>query len=88
MWTTSRLAVTSRFNLIENIGFREDATHTKKIYQIDKSRIQMSLERLSFPLIAPKLFAPNYAYQRWIELYATRPILAKLVNRIKNYVTQ
>ena len=88
LWSTSRISITPRFNLIENIGFGEDATHTKKSYQIDFNRIQMSDERLSFPLIGPEIFAPSHAYQRWIERYATRSILSKLLNRLKNYASQ
>ncbi|WP_071467504.1 hypothetical protein [Polynucleobacter asymbioticus] len=85
LWSTARLAITPRFNLIENIGFGADATHTKQSYQIDASRIKMSRERLNFPLIEPKIFSPNYVYQVWVERYATRSILIKLMNRIKNY---
>jgi hypothetical protein len=88
LWSTARMAITPRFNLIENIGFGADATHTKQSYQIDASRIQMSRERLKFPLVEPKVFSPNYVYQVWLERYATRSILFKLINRIKNYVIQ
>ena len=85
LWSSARLAITPRINLVENIGFGPDATHTKSLDQINSNRIKMSTDRLRFPLIAPRIFAANYDYQNWIERYATRSIFTKVFYKLKKY---
>lgn len=86
LWSASQLSVVPRFNLIENIGFGADATHTKTIHSQNIQRSKMGEERLTFPLVAPELMVPNYHYQQWIEKFATRPFLFKLLSIVKDYV--
>jgi hypothetical protein len=88
LWTTARFAIAPRMNLIENIGFGPDATHTKNASQIDSGRIQMSQGRLQFPLIAPKIMVPNSNYQHWLEKHSSRSSFVKILNRLKNYVSR
>jgi hypothetical protein len=85
LWSTSRLSICPRFNLIENIGFGADATHTKIKLSKDEYRYKMSSMRLHFPLNSPKIMAPNYRYQQWIERFATRSMLTKILKRLKSY---
>ena len=82
LWITSRLSIAPRFNLIENIGFGPQATHTKYADRVNNDRCKMGLGYLDFPLRAPKIMTPNYKYQLRLENYATRTIFAKLINRI------
>lgn len=85
LWSTNRLSICPRFDLIENIGFGPDATHTQfKPFWYGNPN-ESSLLRLSFPLVAPEIMAPNYAYQKMIEKIATRSILRKIVDRLKAY---
>ncbi len=86
LWSTGRLSICPRFNLIENIGFGPDATHTKIRKSNKNGSNQLSAFRLVFPLVVPKILVPNYAYQEWIEKMATKSILRKILDRLKNYV--
>ena len=86
LWTTSRLCICPRFNLIDNIGFGSNATHTTTNLSKSDVRYKMSSLRLNFPLNSPKILAPNYRYQQWVEGFATRPIFVKILNRLKSYV--
>ena len=54
-WAQSRLSIVPKVNLISNIGFRSDATHTSKqsIYAA------MSTDALGFPLSHPRLQYAN-----------------------------
>lgn len=86
LWSASQLSVVPRFNLIENIGFGADATHTKTNHSQNMQRGKMGDEHLIFPLVSPELMVPNHRYQQWIEKFATRPFLFKLLSIVKDYV--
>jgi len=79
MWSTGRLAVSPRFNLIENLGFGPAATHTVRRGGEIERRSKMAQARLRFPITAPAMICPNYAFQKFLEGLATQPrILAVL----------
>lgn len=82
MWTTGRLAVSPRFNLVENIGFGVDATHTVRRGGEIEERSKASTARLSFPLTAPSMMCPNRAYQEFLEGLATRPLLLRAIRAL------
>jgi hypothetical protein len=85
LWTTGRMAIAPRLNLIENIGFGIDATHTKNSGLIsDMSKINH--QRLSFPLVKPELVLPNVKYLKYIENFATRSLFARVIDRIFSYI--
>jgi hypothetical protein len=86
LWSTARFSICPRLNLIKNIGFGSDATHTKTKISSDDARYKMSEFGLSFPLTPPKMMAPNIRYQKWIEHIATRSLLTKIMNKVKSYV--
>ena len=73
MWSANRLAVSPRFNLIENLGFGPAATHTVRQGGEIERRSKMASERLHFPLAAPPMLCPNHAFQLLMERLATRP---------------
>ena len=83
LWSTARLAIAPRFNLIQNIGFGPNATHTIDASQEDARRVEMSPKRLSFPLKAPKIMTPNYQYQRSLEQYAAPPFFTRILKRLR-----
>jgi len=85
LWSTSRLALTPRTNLIENIGFDADATHTKAGGAL-AARARLGTQSLRFPLRAPAQLMPNLAYQRHLERFATRSRLQRLAERILHHV--
>jgi hypothetical protein len=59
LWTQNLLNIVPRCNLIENIGFSADATHTKKADE----GFKIKAESLSFPLVHPPAIMdwPDYA---------------------------
>ena len=85
LWTTNRLAVAPRFNLIENIGFGVDATHTKTAGAIS-NRATLGLQRLTWPLLAPPTTLPNISYQDYLERFATRSFFTRILERLLTYV--
>lgn len=85
LWSTNRLSIAPRFNLIENIGFGENATHTTTANEISKLA-KASTERLSFPLIEPSHLIPNFKYQKFLESLATPKSKVRFFRRIISYV--
>ena len=81
LWVTSRLAITPRINLIENIGFGPNATHTKLENHTLAKMSLMHIENLNFPLTPPSSYIPNLSYKLFIEKFATRSILCKVLER-------
>lgn len=86
MWASNRLAVTPKFNLIENIGFGADATHTIRSGGVIERLSKMSQKRLNFPLSAPNLVCENNAYATYLERLSTRSIFLKLCSYLYNFV--
>ncbi|MGV1869921.1 hypothetical protein [Agrobacterium rosae] len=56
LWRQRQLTLLPATNLISNIGFREDATHTKR----DHPLANLQRDRLEFPLRHPTDFNPNF----------------------------
>jgi hypothetical protein len=86
LWSTGRLSICPRVDLIENIGFGPDATHTQFKPSWYSNVKNLNTLRLSFPLRYPEIIAPNYAYQKCIEKISTRSIFLKIVDRLKAYL--
>lgn len=82
LWTTSRLAIVPRFNLVENVGFGPEATHTTNADHPIAAKAIMHNDRLAGKLRSPHLMLPNHSYQQYIENFATRSKLAKLFERL------
>lgn len=64
-WAQSGLSILPSCNLVGNIGFAEDATHTNK----GKSNVLSRLpeESLKFPLSHPPIVARTYEAERWTD---------------------
>ena len=84
LWSTGRLAIAPRFNLIENIGFTAEATHTKFAGTL-AALAKQGTERLRSPLRGPKLLLPNLEYQSFQEALGSRTLLGKIFERIKSH---
>jgi hypothetical protein len=85
LWSTGRLSITPKINLISNIGFDNSATHTRCSGDANNSRYQMSKKALNFPLQAPKIMIENKAYKHTRERIACRSIYSKLAERIGRF---
>ncbi len=76
------LSLIPSVNLVSNLGWGADATHT---LEPDDPRAAMTAGSLSFPLRHPQDLMPHDAadlayFQRW---FAPRPLLARVVNKLK-----
>ena len=64
-WAQSGLTILPACNLVKNIGFDEDATHTKG----NSGRLsKLPLESLTFPLSHPPSIIRDYVADRWSDL--------------------
>jgi hypothetical protein len=70
LWAERGLAITPRVNLIKNIGFGEDATHTTSP---NDSRLRVARRSMQFPLIHP----PDVVRDK----EADRAVVARMVAR-------
>lgn len=77
------LTILPKVNLIENIGFGVNATHTK---DIDGSK-KVAAKHLSFPLLCPENIAPDRMYDQYLfeRLWLSHESLpVRLYKKIKN----
>jgi hypothetical protein len=81
-----RIAVMPNVNLISNIGFGEEATHTKDISIL----ANMELQEMVFPLKHPDgMFASTFLDKRYFENFIARSLYgrvkARLINLLRKY---
>jgi len=83
-WTQGRLAIIPQVNLISNIGFGQDATHTigSSIYS------EMRCEPISFPLLHPRIFlafkeADDYTTKNMLPSNFLKRVFTKLKSYLK-----
>jgi hypothetical protein len=81
LWSQSQLAVIPRINLVENIGFGAQATHTRSKDHPLAQLSRASTERLHFPLTVPENICSSIRYERYIESIAIPGIKLRL-NRL------
>lgn len=82
LWSTGRLSIIPKVNLISNIGFDNAATHTKWSGYASSPRFQMSSKSFNAIPIGPNMMIENKAYQNARENFANRSILSRLGARI------
>ncbi len=87
LWTSNRLAVVPRMNLVENLGFSVDATHTKSKYNKLASMSKIADINITFPLIKNKFIIEDSSYKNFIEKFANRGVFTKAMERIFSYLT-
>ena len=83
LWSTGRLSIIPKINLISNIGFDEAATHTRWRGDASNARFRMSKKSFNLSLTQPKLMIENKAYQKARESFANHPFFLKLVEKIR-----
>lgn len=81
-----QLSVVPSVNLVSNIGFNEDGTHTKAS---DNPAANIPTHSLAFPLVHPSEIAPDHLYEekyvKWVWCYHKRMNPVKFTwLRIKN----
>jgi hypothetical protein len=81
-WQQDRLCIWPRTNLISNIGFRPDATHTR---DIDSALARLRTAPVTFPLIHPRVHAREIALDDAFERkYHGRPTMTdRIISRLK-----
>jgi hypothetical protein len=77
------LAIIPKKNLIENVGFRADATHTHSSNEVLESK--MKINSIDFPLIHPKEVISNDVYtDYYFSLFdRPQPYYKRILKRIK-----
>jgi hypothetical protein len=62
------MSIVPKYNMIKNIGFGEDATHTNltfsKLSRKQKKMFYMSTYEIPFPLHEPKFIIPDKLYDK------------------------
>lgn len=78
--TQGFVSITPEINLISNIGFGPDATHTHgfNIYS------NMKTKEMIFPLTHPEIFLPNYSADNYVAngQFTTISFFRRLINKI------
>lgn len=78
-YASGGLAVTPRVNLVSNVGFGPDATHTTAT---DHKLAEIPTGRLGFPLTHPRTIEPSVEYDR---MYYERLVRKTARNKIRNF---
>ena len=84
--THDQLSVVPAVNLVTNIGFNSDATHTK---EITNPAFNIPTITMNFPLKHPQKIKPDFAYEelfvKWVWCYHKRlPFIFHLKQFVKN----
>lgn len=76
---SNSLAIVPHVNLVSNIGFGADATHTTVI----NPRFMLPASSMEFPLRHPRSFVPLRSLdQRWLQAMIPPPILQRVVKKL------
>lgn len=79
------LSVVPNTNLITNIGFGNDATHT---FNTDLSEANMAVRAMDFPLHHPPFVIRDYKTdKRKMDAFLSRPLSLRIKNRLKRIFT-
>lgn len=77
------LTVVPKNNLISNIGFGQDATHTKSV---DSLKQKIKTESIYFPITHPKFIVPDQKIDKWYQEKMIGP--SSIQSRIKIKIGQ
>lgn len=82
-WMSNRLNILPSVNLISNIGFGSDATHTKGYSEL----ANLPVEDLTFPLRHPDKIKVNIAADQYTDrLCFRRPLYKRLIGKLGQYI--
>jgi hypothetical protein len=82
----SGLGITPNNNLISNIGFNEDATHTKDMNSSSSNRQRTRIENICHPtFILQDSVADKYTYEHHCGLNLQDGVMQTIKRYIRNY---
>ncbi|MCW7466234.1 hypothetical protein [Leptospira levettii] len=79
-WKHNRISIMPNVNLIANLGFRSDGTHT---LDEDSQFANLESEPMIFPLVHPKKRSINKFYQKFVEVFFYPALLNHLSLKVK-----
>jgi len=83
MWFNGGLAVLPNVNMVSNIGFCEDATHTKIENELSNKQ-KYELLIVKHPAsVERNVTADEYTFKNH---YAQGPIILKIINKLKRFL--
>jgi hypothetical protein len=83
-WISNRLNILPSVNLISNIGFGDDATHTKGYSEL----ANLPLEDLAFPLRHPDKIKVNVTADKYMDrLCYRRPLYRRLIGKLRRFIS-
>jgi hypothetical protein len=87
-WTESALSITPNVNLISNLGFRDDGTHTKA----GGDRSELATEAMVFPIKHPDLMIcdeqSDAAVERRYNVLERRSLIRRAASRMKRLASR
>ena len=83
IWSQNGLAILPNKNLVENIGFGVNATHTKNTNPLIESNKAAPLSVVSHPNIRARDYDADLFFYKKIN--PNHNIVARIINKIKNY---
>ncbi|MBC7426609.1 MAG: nucleotide-diphospho-sugar transferase [Bacteroidia bacterium] len=83
-----QLSIVPAVNLVTNIGFNEDATHTQ---ETSNPAASIALNEMELPLVHPSIMKPDYVYEesyvKWVWCYHKRlPALFHIKQFVSNFL--
>jgi hypothetical protein len=85
-WMRQSLGIVSETNLISNIGYGEDSTHFKSVYDINNPFLNTPTFQMSFPLKHPASVKRNIKADDFIQFSRCTPSLFyRLKGRVKRF---
>ncbi|TGL37124.1 hypothetical protein [Leptospira perdikensis] len=82
-WKEGRISIMPSKNLVQNLGFREDGTHT---IDQNSSFANLKLEQIQYPLIHPTQLILKDFFHNFVEIYYYPSRIKKLILKIKIYI--
>jgi len=85
IWCNNGLCIIPNINLVSNIGFREDATHTIEQYHAVANMKSYSLNKMHHPsFIIPHLEADRYSFRKYFYLSFFQKIMKKILSPVRS----
>jgi hypothetical protein len=82
-WINGMMSIMPNVNLVSNIGFGNEATHTRKVSIYG----DMGVEEMQFPLRHPNVFQPDVQADRYTaNRMFTASILRQLIHKATNFL--
>ena len=84
-WSQNGLSIVPSANLVSNIGFSTDGTHTKK----DSLLANMSTNTINIPLVHPKMVTSHFKADRFVECQQfSSPLIFRFFQKLERLFTR